>query len=939
MLKRKITIGVLVIAAVAVAYFVFVRPYDESDERGATRPVETYDVQLPPKGASIKVGSGRDHVEYEQSRNVNIERRARDGSLISRFIAVEVRAISETEAAITRPEIYHYTSEGATIVITADTGVYDTGGKGLSFKEMNKGRLAGNVRIRHDRGTPADKSDDINIAMDHLDFTEKMKLLTTDGDVTVDSPEIHVTAKKMRLRLEEDSRQFKTLSLLEDVRITLLQTGGAGAIGLQGAPARRKQPAPPPIGEKKTPEARKTFEENPPPGRAPDRKGAESFYRIVMENEVRAVQGEMQLACDHLLLYSGKGGVPGLAGADAAPDVPPVAAGPAAEQPKTAEPVAKPEAPSDDVETPATEPLVVTCRGPLVITPVTEVAPDEDRDEVVAKGKLVVITQGESTMTAQVVRFNTTRQTVVATDSRNVKLAMADEFQLAGPRMDFDRAKGVLLITGAGNLEGKVNSNPEGKAPAKGEKQPPMKAKWSESMKVVFAELPAGGTRAEAGKATIKTAEFVGNAVLSQGDGFIKAQKVTMQFEPDLAKAGGESAPSNRLKELVATGGVHIAQADMEARGDYIRRDVARGLFELRGKPAAVKQGQMRLTGKQIVYNEVTKHADVRGAGTLTMPVNSNLQGKPLDKPQNLLIKWADGMTYRDDKNFANFSGAVNARVGDDTLSSKQLWVYFEPVPQSKPAKGTDGAMPVGQKRVSRILSTGDVTARTVQSDPRTGAKLREVTIKCQSLTFRQDGKEGGKGQVSGPGTLTIVQKETGKKGPDTWKGVPPNKRPPEGFSKTTVAWKKAAVMSRSEQVGFFEGAVVAEHMGRSLAGPEAGKTTQQASVIKSDRMWLVFNKPKAGAEKSEIQFSKLSAVGNASFASGIRSATGHSITYSEAEGKITIMSGAEGFARFVVEDEETQQFNEAVAKKIFFWPATQKAQFVELKSMTGSPQ
>jgi lipopolysaccharide export system protein LptA len=430
-------------------------------------------------------------------------------------------------------------------------------------------------------------------------------------------------------------------------------------------------------------------------------------------------------------------------------------------------------------------------------------------------------------------------------------------------------------------------------------------------------------------------ARFSGKAELRQGDDFIKADKVAMEFGPDISKTGRAKA-TRRLVLLEAAGNVRIKQADIEAEADFVKRDADLGLFVLKGKPALAKQGDTRITGQEIVYNEISAQADVLGAGTLTMPVRTNLEGRALKKSETLKIKWAKGMVYRDRKNFAHFSEKVHAQVGQDSLSGDQLWVYFQVAPDAaKAGSAKDVASLVGRKRISRILSTGNVAARTVQTDPKTGRKNRDVAIACQSLAFLEAGQ---KAQIDGPGSLVILQQDPGQAGDaNPWADVPANERPPKGFSRTKVTWKKSAAMSQMQQVGFFEDTVVAEHMGRGLAGPGAGQTPQRKSVIKSDRLWVTF-KTAAGAAEG-FQFSRLDAVGNAFFTSGTSKASGQSISYDDKQGSITITGGSGKFAQFVDEDEKKQQFTETVAKKIMFWPATQRAKFEGVDRITVTPR
>lgn len=96
-------------------------------------------------------------------------------------------------------------------------------------------------------------------------------------------------------------------------------------------------------------------------------------------------------------------------------------------------------------------------------------------------------------------------------------------------------------------------------------------------------------------------------------------------------------------------------------------------VVDLRGEPAIVKTGEVKIEARQINFDRASNFAAVTGRGLLTLPVTRSLQGEELPEPQLLDIWWHEKMSF--DGRTAEFYGDVEAKLESSGLRCQEMKV------------------------------------------------------------------------------------------------------------------------------------------------------------------------------------------------------------------------------------------------------------------------
>lgn len=273
-----------------------------------------------------------ENVGHEVSTNLNLIRKDRQGRPEMRFIAARVEHETAKTADIERPRIQYFTKNGEIITLLADRARAVTKGSMLKMEDIESGVLWGHVVMIHDRGTPDDHSDDLLVSLDDLAFNNETYTLTTEGPVIMVGLEMDLTARKMLMALDRDTRRINKMTFYEDIHITLSSgdrrrmgilspieetpggpapaaagggnAGGAAASAPIATPGAAAAPRPgseagPTTPAAKTPAATPAVETPTP---ADNLRG--DLWLIDLAGDVDARQGTQVLTCEHLMLYN-----------------------------------------------------------------------------------------------------------------------------------------------------------------------------------------------------------------------------------------------------------------------------------------------------------------------------------------------------------------------------------------------------------------------------------------------------------------------------------------------------------------------------------------------------------------------------------------------------------------------------------------------------------
>jgi len=501
---------------------------------------------MPPDGREMKTPGGFLH---DRTENLNLIRKDATGRVQMRLLADVVEHRTEKTADIERPRIQFFTGGGEIITLLADKGLAVTKGPLLNADDIESGRLWGNVVLVHDRGTPDNDADDIFASLEDLKFDNETYEMTTDGPVVMVGGEMSLTARKMRMVLDPDTRRIDTMTFFEDILITL-ETDQRMSL-LQGNKEQENKPdAAPPTG---SPVAES-------PDTAPPTDESGDLWCIDLKDNVDARQETQRLRCDHLSLYN----------TQRQPGILPRSTEASGSEASATATRSKPESQAEEEEPGAKPLLIVIADGPLIITPVTQADREflgDKQHQVTATGKPVRIDDGETVILGDAVQFNQkTGVGIVIGKDEPILLEQPGVLHLTGQRLKFDRnaVPPKVEVAGKGRLQAKVQTAglmPSGSRAPGGEKAEPaepslLDASWRRGMDLELYSLPSDET---GGLGEIKSAAFHGQALLEQAGGVLRGDDLRIEF----FHAEGEQEQA--VRHLVGQGDVYLKNAEPPA--------------------------------------------------------------------------------------------------------------------------------------------------------------------------------------------------------------------------------------------------------------------------------------------------------------------------------------------------------------------------------------
>ena len=169
-------------------------------------------------------------------------------------------------------------------------------------------------------------------------------------------------------------------------------------------------------------------------------------------------------------------------------------------------------------------------------------------------------------------------------------------------------------------------------------------------------------------------------------------------------------------------------------------------LVVLEGTPATVSARAMAMQGPRIELDRATSRLFVYGAGRMTLPMDRDLQGQPLNKPEPLEVIWQRRMRFNGQT--AWFEQGVRCRLGNHTLQTETMRVDFlTPIDFNRPSSGQ-------RPEVRQFTTSGPVVIRG-----RTFAQGQLVASEELQARDLQIHRPSGKITAQGPGTLRLVRR------------------------------------------------------------------------------------------------------------------------------------------------------------------------------------
>lgn len=480
---------------------------------------------------------------------------------------------------------------------------------------------------------------------------------------------------------------------------------------------------------------------------------------------------------------------------------------------------------------------------------------------------------------------------------------------------------------------------------------------------VAFATEPDGGS-------IPKTLDAQGDVRVRDPEGGLEAEALHAKF----ARIEGGDVD---VIWMEAEGEARVDRGETRAEGDYILRDVPGGRLILRGGPAVASRGMgaelRRIAGRRIAFLETEGRAEVRGKGELTVPAATDLRGRPRDTALPLTVHWSRGMTFQEERNFAQFDGNVAAHTGGSRLQADSLWVLFEEVAAQPSESDGEGptAMPpeedaafAGSSELSRLLQ-GKAVQRVVTQGPTRvveqeadaeGAVRFRLELMCRDLTFLEKDR---KAYTREPGRLWVLAREQAPAGAEPAPGLPPAEAEafwegpaPEGYSRIGIAWDDSMALDETTYRAYFSGGVETDYIGRAVgpeggivgAGSVGGGRRSRVHLESGDLQVAFVEAPDEGAgagpvDPQTLGVDRFVADNGVDLAVDDRRGTAHRVYYQREPELLRLFAGPGRDARLWREDESQQEFDTVVAREITYHPATGKVEVKGQKMISGATE
>lgn len=222
-----------------------------------------------------------------------------------------------------------------------------------------------------------------------------------------------------------------------------------------------------------------------------------------------------------------------------------------------------------------------------------------------------------------------------------------------------------------------------------------------------------------------------------------------------LTRNGEETA----LDEVTVDGKVKLWDAPMQPgalpqmviTGDALRLRggmEANAVVRVLGAPATVVAQGMTLRGENIHLHRGENRMWIEGPGDMLLPLTSDLSGKQLERPSEVMVRWQQGLDF--DGSVARFTG--NAQV---ETANQQQWARADGIDVTL-TKRVNFAETKGNMKpeVQQIAFEGNFALENRSLDPQ--GKLASIE-KMQAESVRID-QQTGLMEADGPGWLSTVR-------------------------------------------------------------------------------------------------------------------------------------------------------------------------------------
>jgi len=379
------------------------------------------------------------------------------------------------------------------------------------------------------------------------------------------------------------------------------------------------------------------------------------------------------------------------------------------------------------------------------------------------------------------------------------------------------------------------------------------------------------------------------------------------------------------LAEVWTEGDVHITQRDELGRtailqGDrlhLVNRNEKDQIVHMFGQPASISNPQMNLSGEEIFLDRNQNLLWVDGRGTMTVPVEKDFEGQPLDEPTEMTISWQKQMAF--DGLTAKFHGRVHARQLDNVLSCQRMEVTLVE-PMLFQSMG-DSSAESPQPKVATIGCWNEVEVSSHQTENGSLKSVSRARFNAFSLN-----NETGRVQATGPGVLATWSRGRGKRA-----GLAPlgSARANSGSTAESTGWEYTRIAFVQDMIGqvqsrsaLFRGQVnvIYGPVSESLEKIDIEKLPKDGGVMSCQQ--LEFSQPGDAVDDSESESIMLLATGNARLEGQTFHALADEISYDESKGLYMLKSFGDRESMLWREPQAGGERSAVVTRTIRFNPS-----------------
>jgi len=348
----------------------------------------------------------------------------------------------------------------------------------------------------------------------------------------------------------------------------------------------------------------------------------------------------------------------------------------------------------------------------------------------------------------------------------------------------------------------------------------------------------------------------------------------------------------------------------------------------LTGQPANFEGRGLALSGTNLQLNRGTNRMWIDGSGWMTVPIDRDLQNRPLPTPGILRIAWEDRMVF--DGRVARFEEAVDARTTNGQLQTETLEVHFQQAVDFSSDKIRQ------QPELEQILCRGGVFMenRSFEGPVQTShEQMQVVDLAIHRVT--------GAMTASGPGWLNSThygsQKMLGGRDEDSGGEESGNEDSGDQrrLQSLHVRFQGPITGNLHQREMTFHDRVhcafsPVDSWGVALDPERPDSLGPRGAAMHCDRL-TVAEMPVPGTGRNAFE---LEAGGNVVVESTDFTARAIRMTYAEAKGQLVLEGDGRTDAELFRQQQTGGPTSKFAARKIFYWPKTKKLKIDDGRSL-----